>query len=122
MILKGSFIIVYLDGTELAYQDSCTVSEQVGEIPVLSTLAGFQSYIPNEHEITISCSGLRGVGNEDELQSFVRNRTILVLEVRFEEIVKTERYEAFITRLVRSSEAEQYATFNAQFRVTNILA
>ena len=116
---QGTFIIVILDGLELAYQDSCTIVKQTGQIPVLGNEAGFQRYIPDFSNTTISVSGIRATENEAILVNASDNKTIVTLVIQDESTGGlTETYKAFITRLNRAGENEQYATFNAQFRVT----
>ncbi|WP_044200646.1 hypothetical protein [Flammeovirga sp. OC4] len=120
---EGKFIILSLDGEELANQDSMTLNSQAKEIEVLSTFYGSAQFIIDTVSHFITCTGLTAKNPDKKLFNALKNRTLMNFASAFEQ---SEGYstivgECYCTNYQLTSEVKGYSTFSATLRVTGDL-
>lgn len=123
MIYDGSFVILKLNGVELAFQDSFEKNTSNELVKVASNLKALNSYTSGLQDKTISLSGLLADENRTLLVSAADNANIITIDIVNENISNTliEQYEAIIENLQEIYRDKNFSTFNAQLQIINQL-
>ena len=118
-LAEGTYIVLFLDGVELANQDSFTLNSETEEIELAADSEGYADFTPDKISYMINVTGITAKTPDKTLFNALNNRTVLNAAVKFEQDVNNSQmtYTCFCKTFQKTSEVKGYSTFSASFRV-----
>ena len=121
-IHKGKYIILYLSGSEVGFQDSCSLQANKEMIELAATSDGSRRYLPNKQDYSISCSGLMGIENGSiagkSLLTALKNGTSMSFKIEFETTGEEITGTCYCDSWSNGADATGYGTYSANLVIT----
>ena len=121
-IHEGKRIVLFLNGTELGFQDSVTLNIDADMLELAADSDGYRQYLPDKIVGSISCSGLAGIVNGQidnfSLANALKNRTMLSFNVDFETTGQSITGNCFCSNWSLNGDATGYGTYSATLQIT----
>lgn len=121
-IHEGKRIVLFLDGTELGFQDSVTLNIDSDMLELAADANGYREYLPDKIGGSISCSGLAGIVNgmidNFSLGNALKNRTLLAFNITYEQTGQAITGNCYCSNWSPNGDATGYGTYSATLQIT----